>query len=143
MVNWKDATLVVEQYLGVAKVTHFCAGVFLWEFLSTVDYEFTDYSQKRPFRWTLIIYLLTRYATLGAMLCYMIGFNDRIVFDCKAWLEATYAFSYYSLSLASGLIAMRAVALWNFHGIVVSAVSITWLANVASMAYGIVQASIE
>ncbi|KAK0447327.1 hypothetical protein EV421DRAFT_1901439 [Armillaria borealis] len=101
MVNWKDATIIAEQYLGVAKVTHFCAGVFLWEFLSTMDYEFTIYTRKRPFRWTLIIYLLTRYATLGAMLCYLIGFNDRIEFDCKAWLETTYAHHETAWDLAS------------------------------------------
>ncbi|SJL13269.1 uncharacterized protein ARMOST_16709 [Armillaria ostoyae] len=125
MVNWRDATTIAEQFrkylpletqslhllvltVGVIKVTHFCAGIFLWEFLSTLDYEYTVYTGKRPFRWTLIIYLLTRYATMGAMLCYMIGFNDSNEFDCVAWLKATYAFSYGSLALASALIGMRA-----------------------------------
>lgn len=143
MVNWRDAATIAEQFLGVIKVTHFCAGIFLWEFLSTLDYEYTVYTRKRPFRWTLIIYLLTRYATMGAMLCYMIGFNDTHEFDCVAWLKATYAFSYSSLALASALIGMRAVALWNRHWLVLTLNVIAWLVNVGFMIFGITRASNE
>ncbi|KAK0224314.1 hypothetical protein IW262DRAFT_884723 [Armillaria fumosa] len=135
MVDWKNAATITQQFLGVVKVTHFCAGIFLWEFLSTLDYEYTVYTRKRPFRWTLIIYLLTRYATMGAILCYMIGFNDRDQFDCDAWLKATYAFSYGSLALASALIGMRAVALWNRHWLVLSVNVLAWLVNVGFMIF--------
>ncbi|KAK0447334.1 hypothetical protein EV421DRAFT_195808 [Armillaria borealis] len=138
MVNWKDAATIAEQFLEFIEITHFCAGIFLWEFLSTLNYEYTVYTRKRPFRWTLIIYLLIRYATMGTILCYMINTtNISEQFDCMAWLKATYAFSYGSLALASALIGMRAIALWNRHWLVFSLNVIAWLVNLGFMIFSI------
>lgn len=107
----------------------------MWEFVSTLDYEWSVYTGKRPFRWTVPIYSMTRCSALGAMICYMIGFNDTHRIDCPTWLTATFTFSYLSLALASGLLAMRAIALWNRNIIVIGINVIAWLVNGSFMIY--------
>ncbi|KAK0184456.1 hypothetical protein F5146DRAFT_1228631 [Armillaria mellea] len=96
---------------------------------------------KRPFRWTVPIYSMTRCSALGAMVCYMIGLNATHKIDCPMWLTATFTLSYASLALASGLLAMRAIALWNRNIIVITINGIAWLVNAAFMIYAMTLAS--
>ncbi|KAH9984308.1 hypothetical protein BJV77DRAFT_199900 [Russula vinacea] len=52
MVNFHDPATIAQDYVGVLKLWHFVDGLFIWEFVTTLDYEWEVIRGKRPYRWT-------------------------------------------------------------------------------------------
>jgi len=72
MVNRQEPALVLKDYIALIKLNHVIAGIYIWETLLTVDFEFDVIRRKRPYRWTIWIYLGTRYTGLLAFICLFI-----------------------------------------------------------------------
>ncbi|KAH9958775.1 hypothetical protein BC827DRAFT_1218445 [Russula dissimulans] len=47
----------------MSKLWHVLNGLYIWEFLTTLDYEWSVIRGRRPYRWTIWIYSLTRAGT--------------------------------------------------------------------------------
>ncbi|TFY83915.1 hypothetical protein EWM64_g108 [Hericium alpestre] len=105
MVNWHNPTVIAEDSAGFVKAAHFCAGVIIWEIFSTFNYEWRFYSGKRPFRWPILLYAVTRLFALATGLSYLIGLNINTEINCGAWLISTTLFGDLSLITASALLA--------------------------------------
>jgi len=137
MVNWTDPETIAIQSFALVKFVHVLDGLYLWEYLSTLGYEWDVITRKRPWRWTMAIYFGCRISTLGAIIADLTGFGITTEFDCKGWLVSLMFFSYLALALATLLIVMRSIALWERRISVVVIMLGIWLVNVAFLLYGI------
>lgn len=128
MVNWNDPVLVLRDYLTLIKLDHALAGIYIWETVFTMGFELDILRGKRPYRWTIWLYLGTRYTGLAAFIIFFVDTDGGRV-PCKPLILANYALPYVSWAFASLIIVVRVIAIWNRHIIVSSITVAAWLAG--------------
>ncbi|KAI0291214.1 hypothetical protein B0F90DRAFT_1778573 [Multifurca ochricompacta] len=112
--------------VALTKLNHALAGIYIWETLFTAGFELDVLKGKRPYRWTIWIYLGTRYITLLAFIISFIDM-DGPKLPCKPFVVTYFALPYASWAFASLIIVLRVIAIWN-RNIFVSLIAVgSWL----------------
>ncbi|CAL1707845.1 unnamed protein product [Somion occarium] len=94
-------------------ITHICIGVYLWEFLMSLDFDWSFVSGKRKFKWTMVFYYLVRYIALASNIVTLVAFDVTTKMNCKA-VFAVFRFTGNAVGgLATINLALRAIAVWN------------------------------
>lgn len=135
MTNWQDPAQVVTDYIHLVKVAHVLGGLYIWEFILNLDYEYEIITGKRKANWSFLLYLGCRWCPLIVITLQFLGFDSPHEINCQASVIMTFIFAYLSLLFASGLIVLRIYAFWEFNKIVVAVASAAWVANTASYIY--------
>ncbi|KAH9159399.1 hypothetical protein EDB89DRAFT_2050228 [Lactarius sanguifluus] len=91
----------------------------------TAGFELNVLRGKQPYRWTIWIYLGTRYSCLLMFIVFFIH-NDSGHVPCQPFIIANYALSYASWAFASLIIVLRIIAIWD-RNIVVSLIAVSTL----------------
>ncbi|KAI0270477.1 hypothetical protein BC834DRAFT_967264 [Gloeopeniophorella convolvens] len=113
MVHWHDPGTILNQLETFVKVVHFTTGVYIWEFVSTLNFEWSILRGRRKWRWTVALYIACRLTTLAAAVTELTGFNLTNRISCKTWLVFARIFAYTSTTLALALYALRSIAVWH------------------------------
>jgi len=135
MTTWHDPAIVIADNVALVKFIHVLGGIYLWEFISNVGFEYSVISGKRKFTWTFLLYLGCRLCPLLAIATQFLGFDLYHKIDCQTWVIAAFMFGYLSFIFASSLIVLRVVALWDRKRNVIALASAFWLANIGSYIY--------
>jgi len=117
MVNWQGPTLLLNDYIALVKLNHVMAGLYIWETVLTAGFELDVLRGKRPYKWTIWLYLGTRYTGLLAFVCFFV-YVDAHGIPCQPFITAFFALGYASWAFASFIIALRVIAIWSRNGIV-------------------------
>ncbi|EJD46185.1 hypothetical protein AURDEDRAFT_164845 [Auricularia subglabra TFB-10046 SS5] len=136
MVNWQDPTTVYLCARALVLITHISFGVYLWEFLTSFDFDILYIKRRRKLGLGSSVYFLARYTTLAALAVALRIANVFEPINCKAslhgcmrWrqalrLQAGMAFakaarkslSYASVAFSSLLLYMRVYAIIAVSG---------------------------
>jgi len=136
MANLRDSAVVAQDALTQVKFWHTVYGLLLWEFFTTLDYEWKVFRGHIPYRWTIWVYSITRVAGLvGAIIC-IFGMDITTPIHCQPWITFLLISSYLSLAAASLLIVLRIIAIWNRHKVATAMAVSTWGINVAFLIQG-------
>ncbi|KAH9998612.1 hypothetical protein BJV77DRAFT_979293 [Russula vinacea] len=119
----------VNVYNHLVKVVHLFSGIYLWEFVTTLDFEWEVFTGRRPWKWSFAVYLIARLLAFGSITLNFIGFNLSTQFNCNAWFRCTLAFSWFAVSIASFLLALRGIAIWGRDRAITAVAVIIWSAN--------------
>ncbi|KAH9178126.1 hypothetical protein EDB89DRAFT_1146494 [Lactarius sanguifluus] len=133
-VDWHDHARVIADYLIFIKLTHVLGGVYIWDFVLNLDFEYSIFTGKRRLTWTSPLYLGCRWSSLSLVIVQFLAFGSHAI-DCQAVIVMIFVFAYLTLLFASALIALRVIALWEYSKIVVAIAFTSWLANVVIYAY--------
>ncbi|KAH9985881.1 hypothetical protein BJV74DRAFT_952040 [Russula compacta] len=139
MVNFQDPAIIASYNSISEKVWHAMTGLFVWEFVTTLDYEWIIFRGRRPYRWTLWMYTITRVATLLAMVCLIIEFDASIPATCQVFITFHLFLSNLAFATASLLIVLRIIAIWNREMLVVAISIGVWVINVGFLIQGVVR----
>ncbi|KAI0294360.1 hypothetical protein BC826DRAFT_341273 [Russula brevipes] len=101
------------DWLPLVKLWHAMGGIFLWEFFTTLDYEWSIIRGRRPYRWTIWIYSLTRLAGLMSVILNIVGMSVSTPFNCQLWIVFQVFFCRTAGAAGSLLIVLRIIAIWN------------------------------
>ncbi|KAI9455300.1 hypothetical protein F5148DRAFT_396867 [Russula earlei] len=137
MVSFNDPTVIANEFLALLKLWHVAYGLYIWEFLNTLDYEWSVIRGRRPYRWTIWLYSLTRLATLAAVISSIITFDDSRPVDCQLLITSDAVLGSTASAGASLLIAIRVIAIWNKNRIVMAISLGSWVANVSTLIHGV------
>jgi len=135
MTHWRDPTVVTAENFALVKLMHVLGGVYIWEFVSNLGFEYSIITGKRKFTWTFPLYWGCRWCPLFAIIFEFIGFDVSSEIDCQAWVISAFTFAYLSFAFASALIVLRVIAFWDRNKIAVALASVSWLANIGFYAY--------
>ncbi|KAF8504384.1 hypothetical protein F5888DRAFT_739193 [Russula emetica] len=135
MVNYHDPAVVVQDTLTVLKLWHALAGLYFWEFVTTLDYEWSVIRRHRPYRWSIWIYSTARIASLIGLIIVLYGLNVSTPYNCEVESVLQLFFGYLSIAAASLLIVLRIFAIWN-KKIVVAIATGVWGINVIFLIHG-------
>jgi hypothetical protein len=125
--------------LALSKLWHVVDGIFLWEFFTNLDFEWSFIQGRRSYRWTIWIYSLSRVATLAAVIANLILLNLDTSVSCTFSLILSSVSSYLALAAASLLLMIRVIAIWNRNKVVVVIATTIWTINGAFFIQGISQ----
>ncbi|KAH9994874.1 hypothetical protein BJV77DRAFT_285065 [Russula vinacea] len=139
MVNYRDPAVVAQDGLALSKIWHAVAGLYFWEFVTTLDYEWSVVRGRCVYGWTRWIYLTTRMATLMAMILCIIGIDVTTQYNCEVETVFQLIFAYLAVAAASLLIVLRIVAIWNGKKIVIATATGIWGINVTFLIQSIVR----
>ncbi|KAF8496189.1 hypothetical protein F5888DRAFT_414485 [Russula emetica] len=139
MVDFHDPATVAREFAATVNIWHITDGIFIWEFFTTLKYEWDVVRGHRPYRRTIWIYSLTRFATLMAVILNMIGLDSKTKINCQAWATMDVFFACFAFGSASLLVVFRIIAIWNKERIVVLIAMGLWLTDVAFLINGTVQ----
>ncbi|KAH9043448.1 hypothetical protein EDB84DRAFT_878017 [Lactarius hengduanensis] len=136
-VDWHDHARVIADYLIFIKLTHVLGGVFIWDFVLNLDFEYSILRGKRRLTWTSPLYLGSRWSSLSLVIVQFLALDSdgSHAIDCQAVIVMVFVFAYLTLLFASALIALRVTALWEYNKIVVAIAFTSWLANVIIYVY--------
>ncbi|KAI0294354.1 hypothetical protein BC826DRAFT_341154 [Russula brevipes] len=111
---------VAQDNMALVKLWHALDGIFLWEFFTTLDYEWDVIRGRRPYGWTIWVYSLTRIAGLMSVILNFVGLDVTTPINCQVWISSELSFCYTSATAASLLIVLRIIAIWNRNKFVIA-----------------------
>jgi hypothetical protein len=94
------------------KLDHTLAGIYIWEIAFTMGFELEILRGKRPYRWTIWLYLGTRYVGLASFIVFFIDTDGGKV-PCHPLIVANYTLPYISWAFASLIIVLRVQVLFQ------------------------------
>jgi len=139
MVNFHDPAVLAAEFTAFINFTHCMDGLFLWEFLISLKFEWEHLTGKRKPKWSFLLYLISRWGALGTVACNVVGFNVTHRINCQQWILSNLIFAYSAFASASLLIALRVIAIWSPNRIVAAVTIGTSLTNIIFLIYGTVK----
>ncbi|KAH9985894.1 hypothetical protein BJV74DRAFT_548942 [Russula compacta] len=136
MVNFEDPVVVEHDMQAVKDLWHTISGIYLWEFVTALDYELDIIRGRRPHRWTIWLYSLTRLACLGCVILIFVGLDVSTPYNCQAWVVSGLSLGYVTIAVSSLLIILRIIAIWNKNRVVVAISTGVWVTNVSFIIRG-------
>ncbi|KAH9974539.1 hypothetical protein BGW80DRAFT_146035 [Lactifluus volemus] len=141
MVNFRDPIVLFQDFLVLVKLWHAFGGIFLWEFFTTLDFEWNVIRGRRPYRWTIWIYSLTRISTLLVVILNMIAFDASRPIHCQLVVTFQLILAHLAVASASLLIMLRVIAIWNRNRTVLALAISVWGINVAFLIQGVLRSA--
>ncbi|KAN0112031.1 hypothetical protein V8E52_007948 [Russula decolorans] len=112
------------QSLDLLKLWLIVSGIYIWEFVTNLHYEWGIIRGYQTYRWTIWIYVIARWATIAIVILILIHLNVTSQINCQG-------FSLLSLGSGSLLLVLRILAIWNRNKGIVAIVAIICVANVS------------
>jgi len=122
-------------YAHLVKLVHVFAGIYVWEYITNLDFEWEIYTGQRHWRWSFVVYLLARILALASLITLLVGFDITTPYNCDVWFRIMLATSWASGVFASLLLVLRGVALWGRDRRVIALSATVWLANLGGSVY--------
>ncbi|KAH9956528.1 hypothetical protein BC827DRAFT_753747 [Russula dissimulans] len=119
---------------GGLKLWH--TGLYIWEFVTTLDYEWSIIRGHRPYRWTMWIYSFTRMAALMGVILSLVGDDVTTPYNCEIGIVFQLVFGCLAVASASLLIVLRIIAIWNKKKIITVVAITVWMINVLFFIHG-------
>ncbi|KAF8487267.1 hypothetical protein DFH94DRAFT_20344 [Russula ochroleuca] len=139
MVNFRDPAVVAKDSFALLKLWHVVDGLFLWEFITTLDFEWSIIQRRRSYRWTIWIYSFSRVTTLTAVIANLVVLNLNTSVSCTFSMILVSVSAYLALAAASLLLVIRVIAIWNRNKVVAVIAITIWTINSAFFIQGISQ----
>ncbi|KAI0081514.1 hypothetical protein K474DRAFT_1756051 [Panus rudis PR-1116 ss-1] len=105
MPDWMSPESLTQQTAGIVNLTHVFAGIYLWEVLMSLTFEWEYLTRRRKFKWPMVCYFLVRYVALSAM----VGSG----LDCKSFFTFLQMAGNCARGLATINLALRTIAVWQ------------------------------
>jgi len=143
MVNFRDPDVLASDFSALVKLAHAVAGLYIWEFFTHLDYEWSVIRGHRPYRWTIWLYSMTRFTTLTAGIIDLVIMDTVTPLNCEVWTVFEVVFAHTAFSISSLLILLRVIAIWNKNKFIVAFSATVWVADTAILIRGIIRTHSE
>ncbi|KAI9508556.1 hypothetical protein F5148DRAFT_887982 [Russula earlei] len=140
MTNFRDPAVIAADQLAVIKVWHAMAGIYLWEFVTTLDYEWSIIRRRQPWSWPTLIYSITRISSVMSIVFGLMNANAAGVhYNCEAMAVFTLLFGYLTFAAGSLLIVVRIIAIWGKMKSIIAISAAIWVTNVGFLIQDVVR----
>ncbi|KAJ3556812.1 hypothetical protein NM688_g1816 [Phlebia brevispora] len=113
MVNWQSPAEIVKDSQSFDRLMHCLLGLYLWEFVTSLDFDWDFITGKKKFRWPMIFYFANRYFLLFALIGIAIALNVTVPVNCQALYTYNQVFGNAAIGLASINLSLRTIAVWS------------------------------
>ncbi|KAJ7665965.1 hypothetical protein DFH06DRAFT_1185484 [Mycena polygramma] len=113
MVDWQSPAEILKDGAAFGKFMHALLGLYIWEWFTSLRFDWDYISGKRQFRWPMIFYFLNRYCLLFALIGIAVALNVTTEIDCQGLYTFNQCFGNAAIGLASINLSLRTIAVWN------------------------------
>lgn len=113
MVDWNSATELATDSAAFTKFMHTLLGLYIWEWFTTLDFDFAFLTGRKRFRWPLTFYFLGRYCLLFALMGITIALDVTKEVNCQALYTFNQCFGNFAIGMASVNLSVRTMAIWS------------------------------
>ncbi|KAH8108071.1 hypothetical protein BXZ70DRAFT_33869 [Cristinia sonorae] len=135
MPNWNTPAELARDTEAFLKLQFVMTGLYCWEYLVSLNFEWSFITGERQFRWPLIFYFLSRYCALGLVIVLQVSLNLAYVrqsvtievsgtedsfsdanlrpLHCTAMYVFMFLFGQLAMGFSSLTLALRTMALWR------------------------------
>ncbi|KAI0274130.1 hypothetical protein BGY98DRAFT_95719 [Russula aff. rugulosa BPL654] len=134
MVNFHDPIVIIREIDKIDNFWSFVCGIFIWEFLITLDYEWSVIRGHRPYRWTIWVcnhfpsFCPSKFRT-----------NATAPVNCQVTSDLQFIFAYLAFATSSMLMVLRIIAIWDRKKIIVAFATGVWGVNIAFLIQGVIR----
>ncbi|KAF5356865.1 hypothetical protein D9756_006443 [Leucocoprinus leucothites] len=112
MPDWSSPQEIAKEGGILIKFMHALLGLYAYEWLLSLDFEFDLLRGKKKFRWPLIFYFANRYLLLFALIGIITSFDTTKEIDCQAIFTFNQIAGDAAVGLASISLSIRTMAIW-------------------------------
>ncbi|VDC06036.1 unnamed protein product [Peniophora sp. CBMAI 1063] len=126
MIDWTSSSTLYSQTASLQKVTLSFAGIYFYEFASSLPHDWEVVKKLRGKPTTLIgnaLYLLCRYLIFMTCVCSCLLASGYREFSCQALLKTHNTSAGFGIACASGLLFVRACIIWKWNRWVIAFLS--------------------
>ncbi|KAI0309086.1 hypothetical protein OF83DRAFT_1180036 [Amylostereum chailletii] len=149
-INWHDPAVITADFETFIRLQHVVGGIYIWEFVNTLNYDWSYVIGERPWTWTM--WERCRLSILASVIIIFIGFDSTSEINCEAWSKLIFIFPYLGVLFASILMGVRGhvvptfdqpltIAIWNRNIYVIGLTALVLLAQVGVLVRSVVVAS--
>ncbi|KAF8127813.1 hypothetical protein K438DRAFT_917635 [Mycena galopus ATCC 62051] len=113
MVNWKSPAEIIKDGVAFERFIHALLGLYIWEWFTSLDFDWEYVSGQREFKWPMIFYFLNRYCLLIALIGIAVASNVISEVNCQSLYTFNSCFGNAAIGLASINLSLRTIAVWN------------------------------
>ncbi|KAF8191814.1 hypothetical protein BJ912DRAFT_849235 [Pholiota molesta] len=113
MVDWKSTAEIIKDGQAFDRLMHVLLGLYIWEWVVSLDFDWAYISRKKTFRWPMIFYFLNRYCLLFALVGIAIALNVTTEINCQNLYTFNQCFGNAAIGLASINLSLRTMAVWS------------------------------
>ncbi|KAI9442614.1 hypothetical protein H4582DRAFT_1298586 [Lactarius indigo] len=119
MVDWHKPTTILAERVAVINLAHVISGIYIWEIVLCLGFEYSVIMKKRKFKWSFPLYLGCRWFPLFSITFQLLALDVSHKIDCQTCVVLAFMFAYLSFMCASALIILRIAVLWDYSKIVI------------------------
>ncbi|KAH8099894.1 hypothetical protein BXZ70DRAFT_1026385 [Cristinia sonorae] len=113
MPEWTSVEELDRESDIFKKMQHALAGLFLWEFVISLDFEWSFIMRKRRFNYPMLAYFGGRYITLSMFIILLISIDHTGEVNCQALYQCLGIFAQMMIAFSSMNLAIRTVIIWS------------------------------
>jgi len=138
MVEWRDPEVVKKCSLALQKVTLFTTGIFGFEYLLSLSFEWSVLRKRTTLQWRFISYFLCRYLMLFSLCFIVIIQHTSSPTTCRVLAPIAVTGMWMASVFASTNLATRTLIIWShertivYSIVLISTVQLLYFACVGS-----------
>ncbi|EIN08352.1 hypothetical protein PUNSTDRAFT_113902 [Punctularia strigosozonata HHB-11173 SS5] len=115
MTLWNSPAVLAYDQNVFAKLMHAMLGLYGWEFLMSLDFEWSFLCGKRRLRWPMVPYFLGRYMLLTTLITICIALDSTHPLDCQTLYTFNQLAGMSSAGFSTINLSIRTIAIWDRH----------------------------
>ncbi|KAJ3818933.1 hypothetical protein F5880DRAFT_1680548 [Lentinula raphanica] len=136
MPDWNSATEITKDGVVFSKLVHALLGLYIWEWFTSLDFDWDYIRGNKQFRWPLTFYFLNRYCLFFAMIAVATFLDVTTEINCQALCTFNMFIGAASIGLASINLSLRTMAVWAQRRYIVVTLILLTLAQWSILLHG-------
>lgn len=120
-----------------SRFVHTLFGVYLWEVVTSLKFDWQFISGRKRFRWPLVFYFAGRYCLLFALIGILISLDVTEPVNCQALYTFNQVCGNAAIGLASVNLSLRTIAVWSQNRVIVCLLVAVMLGQWSFLLHGI------
>lgn len=137
MVNWQSQEEILHDGESFDRLMHVLLGLYIWEFVTSLGFDWDFITGKKKFRWPMAFYFANRYFLLFALIGIAIALNVTTEVNCQALYTYNQVFGNAAIGLASINLSLRTIAVWSQNKALVVLIVLVVMGHWSLLLHGI------
>ncbi|THV01964.1 hypothetical protein K435DRAFT_853238 [Dendrothele bispora CBS 962.96] len=113
MPDWSSQAEIAKDSDIFVKLIHVLSGLYLWDIILSLDFDWDFITRRKPFRWPMIFYFADRYLLLFALVGILVSLNSTVPLNCQALYTFNQLAGNAAVGLASINLSLRTIAVYG------------------------------
>jgi len=113
MVDWKSPNAIARDGVAFLKLVHVLLGIYCWEFVISLGFDWKYLSGRRRMRWPLVFYFLNRYMMLFCLVGITVALDVTTEINCQVLYVFNQLMGNMTIGLVSINLSIRTMAVWG------------------------------